>query len=153
MGSLAGVITRVVIWFLWHGLFHWITWRSCDKVFFILFCDVGSPLDFTALMSMSVLNDCLRRWVVNSVDPDQTPHLAASDLGLHCLFENTGMLWQYRSQNFVEIVTSSHFFFFFFFILKENKQTSPLFVWCELLFPRENLTDINWYGFYAQGRF
>ena len=32
MGSLAGVITRVVIWFLWHGLFHWITWRSCDKV-------------------------------------------------------------------------------------------------------------------------
>ena len=31
MGSLAGVITRVVIWFLWHGLFHWITWRSCDK--------------------------------------------------------------------------------------------------------------------------
>ena len=23
--------------------------------------------------------------VRNSVDPDQTPHLAASDLGLHCL--------------------------------------------------------------------
>ena len=25
-------------------------------------------------------------WVANSVDPDQTPRSAASDLGLHCLF-------------------------------------------------------------------
>ena len=33
MGSLSSVITRVVIWFLWHGLFHWITWQSCDKVY------------------------------------------------------------------------------------------------------------------------
>ena len=24
--------------------------------------------------------------MANSVDPDQTPHNAASDLGLHCLF-------------------------------------------------------------------
>ena len=24
-------------------------------------------------------------WVAHSVDPDQTPHSAASDLGLHCL--------------------------------------------------------------------
>ena len=24
-------------------------------------------------------------WVANSVDPDQTPRSAASDLGLHCL--------------------------------------------------------------------
>ena len=25
-------------------------------------------------------------WVANRVDTDQTPHSAASDLGLHCLF-------------------------------------------------------------------
>ena len=29
-------------------------------------------------MVISIVND-------NSVDPDQTPHFAASDLGLHCL--------------------------------------------------------------------
>ena len=28
--------------------------------------------------------NCLR-WIANSVDPDQTPHSAVSDLGLHCL--------------------------------------------------------------------
>ena len=26
--------------------------------------------------------------MVNSVDPDQTPHIAASDLGLHCLLRH-----------------------------------------------------------------
>ena len=27
----------------------------------------------------------MAEWVANSVDPDQTPRYAASDLGLHCL--------------------------------------------------------------------
>ena len=31
---------------------------------------------------------------VNSVDPDQTPHSAASDLGLHCL--PMSLLWDAR---------------------------------------------------------
>ena len=29
--------------------------------------------------------------MANNVDPDQTPHNAASDLGLHCLHEATGI--------------------------------------------------------------
>ena len=36
---------------------------------------------------------CWQKWVANSVDPDQTPRTAASDLGLRCLlrpaFRNT----------------------------------------------------------------
>ena len=31
---------------------------------------------------------------VNSIDPDQTPHSAASDLGLHCLLMS--LLWDAR---------------------------------------------------------
>ena len=30
--AAAGDITCLIIWFLWNWLFHWITWRSCDKV-------------------------------------------------------------------------------------------------------------------------
>ena len=30
-----------------------------------------------------ILKNC--EWMPNSVDPDQTPRSAASDLGLHCL--------------------------------------------------------------------
>ena len=30
------------------------------------------------------------RWVANSIEPDQTPHSVASDLGLHCLLRPVG---------------------------------------------------------------
>ena len=38
----------------------------------------------------------------NSGDPDQTPHSAASDLGLHCL--QTTLLWVFRLQ-WVRVIT------------------------------------------------
>ena len=34
----------------------------------------------------------------NSGDPDQTPHSAASDLGLHCLPNTQSLLWVSRLQ-------------------------------------------------------
>ena len=42
-----------------------------------------------------LLSVCLKYtgWTANSVDPDQTPRSAASDLGLHCL------LWSVSSYN------------------------------------------------------
>ena len=50
----------------------------------------SSTTTWTGLFSIAgfVLLVCfieIRIFDVNSVDPDQTPHSAASDLGLHCL--------------------------------------------------------------------
>ena len=58
----------------------------------------------------------------NSVDPDQTPHSAASDLGLHCL--PITLLWVSRLQ-WVKVPNNivaddSQFFFIIFF--RENKK-------------------------------
>ena len=48
------------------------------------------PILFTIYLSSTRPLYCLwvrkiAEWVANSVDPDQTPRSAASDLGLHCL--------------------------------------------------------------------
>ena len=53
----------------------------------------------------------------NSEDPDQTPHSAVSDLGLHCL-SNT-LLGVSRLQWF-RIVHTACFFFSFLFTLMEQ---------------------------------
>ena len=37
------------------------------------------------------------RRVANSVDPDQTPRSAASDLGLHCLLRRSTVNWSNRN--------------------------------------------------------
>ena len=37
-------------------------------------------------------------YVTNSVDPDQTPQNAASDLGLHCLLNKFGKEGSFRSK-------------------------------------------------------
>ena len=60
-------------------------------------------------------------FIANSIDPDQTPHSAASDLGLHCLSvslygtvginELMPLPGMSCSQEFYAI-----FFFFFFFV-------------------------------------
>ena len=53
----------------------------------------------------------------NSVNPDQTPRSAASDLGLHCL--PMSHLWDARHK-WVKGKNLLIFFFFFFFLLKKS---------------------------------
>ena len=60
----------------------------------------------------------------NSEDPDQVPHSAASDLGLHCL--PVTLLWVSRLQwvNYNSCRGHSKYFLFFFFVFFiENKST------------------------------
>ena len=58
-------------------------WESLDKF------DMSGTLFLVLLFNKSILppvNVCkIAGLVANSVDPDQTPRSAASDLGLHCL--------------------------------------------------------------------
>ena len=45
--------------------------------------------------------------ISNSVDPDQTPHVAASDLGIHCSpmfpFKDAGHKWVKQFQLFLSV--------------------------------------------------
>ena len=56
------------------GLFH--CYMSEESICY--FRGVGSILSFFILFEWKIL-------IANTVDPDQTPHNVASDLGLHCL--------------------------------------------------------------------
>ena len=47
--------------------------------------DVKYCCQYDSLILLPVDDSKTARWVANSVDTDQTPRIAASDLGPHCL--------------------------------------------------------------------
>ena len=59
--------------------------------------------------------------IANSVDPDQTPHSAASDLGLHCL--PMSLLWDARHKWVNKCLKYIHLFKF-----SDLKPFNPLFL-------------------------
>ena len=86
--------------FFFHRKFLKI-WKIWDTVFIrnshIHYSIAYIFLQQIYLLSMNVCK--IAGWVANSVDPDQTPRSAASDLGLHCLlrsvFPNTQSKYGY----------------------------------------------------------
>ena len=57
-------------------------------------------------------------WVANSVDPDETPHIAASHQGLHCLLRRVcpnitlNTLYQHGVYEYMRFLSTSLLFFF-----------------------------------------
>ena len=58
--------------------------------------------------------------VAKSVDPDQTPHSAASDLGLHCLPDLSVPILRVNMNMFTNLGSIIIIIFFFFFFVSQR---------------------------------
>ena len=59
--------------------------KTQNQIHFVMVKITKSFCHFVEPLMSFVLLISLKRTFTNSVDSDQTPHLAASDQGLHCL--------------------------------------------------------------------
>ena len=80
--SLSIVFSQIYKYYICKGQPLWHTYRS------YVFGHLITVLVLKLERLIYYLFICLgiAGWVENSLDPDQTPRFAASDLGLHCLF-------------------------------------------------------------------